>query len=88
MRITTAALASELKSDLAMIGQDLGHVKKTTDEMHKAVYGNGDPRQGLAGRVGVLETISERLERLVWLIAGAAVSGMVAAVIAILRTGP
>jgi hypothetical protein len=82
-RVTNA----EILNKVNVIESDVRHIKATTDEMHKVVHGNGDPKAGLTSRMTVMETIIERLERIVWMVGGAVVVAVIGAVFAIIRSG-
>lgn len=72
---------------LTTIETDVSHIRKTTDEMHKILHGNGDTKAGLVSRLTVTETVVERIERIVWLSVGSAITAVVGAVFAVLRSG-
>jgi hypothetical protein len=77
---------SQILHKVSVVEADVAHIKTTTDAMHEVIHGNGDPKKGVTSRVTVVETIVERLERMFWLVAGAAVAAVVGAVFAIFRS--
>lgn len=76
---------AELKVDLDSIRADLSHMKHDLDTALMVVVGNGKPKEGLAHRVAILETVCERMERLVWLLAASTIAAVIGAVFATIK---
>lgn len=82
-RVTNAMINIRLDG----IETNVAHIVKTTDEMHLVIHGNSDPKKGMTSRLTVLETIVERLERLMWMVCGAVVVAVIGAVFAVIEAG-
>lgn len=76
---------ADLKGELDLIRADLAYVKTNLSTMVTVVTGNGHPKEGLSSRVGILETVCERMERVWWLLAASTIAAVIGAVFAVVR---
>jgi len=70
------------KELLILLGTDVGELKGTVEDIHKAIFGNSNPEKGLLVRVWDLERFHKAIRRIMWIAVGAAVTSVVVAVLA------
>jgi hypothetical protein len=75
-----------IEARLLKVDEDVSHIRRTTDEMHLVLHGNGKPKEGITSRLTVMETIVERLEKIMWMVAGAVIVALIGAVFAVIRS--
>lgn len=83
-----AAVSNDvLAAQMANIAEDMAEIKQMIVKNHAALYGNGSSEKGLCSRLGVVETVTSRLEKALWLIVSASLTATVGAIVALVRTG-
>ena len=55
----------------AELSVTLEHIKEKVDATHECVYGNGNPKEGMATRLIQVEDFQRALKRVLWIAATA-----------------
>ena len=71
----------------AELSVKLDDIKGKVDAMHECIYGNGDPRQGMATRLSLVEQFQGDIKGLMWIAVGAATTSAIGLIISLIVNG-
>ena len=56
------------------------------DDMHKVIYGNGEPQESLVVRFALVEAFTNDAKKLMWISVGAAIAATIGLVVTLITT--